>query len=82
MADDDYRLHEIFDALGRYSSDDPFEQFKNEFFRAGPAERVAVLTGWDQKMQYETKPSRETAELINRKMELDDLHSLLSRAGR
>jgi hypothetical protein len=80
---DDYRLHEIFEGLQKYSDDDVFEKFKTEeFFRYGPAERVAVLAGYDRLMEHETKPSRATAELIDRKRQLDDLHFILKKAGR
>jgi hypothetical protein len=80
---DDYRLHEVFDSLQKYVSEDVFDKFKTEeFFRYGPTERIAVLAGWDRLMQEEIKPTRGTAELIAKKRELDHLHSLLSRAGR
>jgi hypothetical protein len=76
-------LHEILGGLQKYADDDVFESFKmNEFFRYGPTERIAVLSGWDKKMEMETKPNRETAELIAKKRELNDLHFLLKKAGR
>jgi hypothetical protein len=82
---EDFRLGEIFDSIGKYTGGDDslFDQFKNqEFFRYGPDYRIAVLSGWDRIMQQETRPNRETAMWIARKRELDDLHQLLSRAGR
>jgi len=80
---DDARLHEIFDAAQRYDTEDSFERFLNtEFFHYGPAARVAILQGWDAKMELETAPSRATAELIARKRRMDDVHAILSRAGR
>jgi hypothetical protein len=80
---DDYRLHDIFDSIQKYSDDDVFEKFRDtEFFRYGPTERIAVLMGFDRLMEHETQPNRATAELIAKKRELDDLHLLLSKAGR
>jgi hypothetical protein len=80
---DDYRLHEVFDGLQKYMDDDVFDSFKTrEFFNYNPDMRIAVLSGWDRLMEYETKPSRTTAQLINKKRELDDLHLLLRKAGR
>jgi hypothetical protein len=77
------RIQEIFDSFQKYDSDDVFEKFlSGEFFRYGPAERVAVLTGWDKKMEMEIQPSRATAALIEKKRRLDDMHALLVRGGR
>jgi hypothetical protein len=80
---DDYRLQEIFGNLQRYFNDDVFDSFKTkEFFHYGPDMRIAVLSGWDRLMEQETKPTRDTAELIAKKRELMDLHQLLERGGR
>lgn len=80
---DDYRLHEIFDNLQKYSDDNVFDQFRDaEFFRYGPTERVQVLMGWDRLMEAETKPSRDHAELIAKRRELVAMHQLLESAGR
>jgi hypothetical protein len=80
---EDYRLHEVFHGLQKYMDDNVFDAFKSkEFFHYGPDMRIAVLSGWDRLMEQETKPTRDTAELISKKRELDDLHKLLERAGR
>jgi hypothetical protein len=80
---DDYRLHEIFGGLQKYMDDDVFDSFKEkEFFHYNSDMRIAVLSGWDRLMERETQPTRATAELINKKRELDDLHFLLKKAGR
>jgi hypothetical protein len=81
---DDYTLSEIFNVAQKYASagEDAFDSFKEEFFRYSPEWRVQVLSGYDYLMESQAQPSRETAMWIARKRELDDMHALLSRAGR
>jgi hypothetical protein len=82
----DTSLGELFAAADKYDGDDSFDRFKNEtFFRYDRDMRSAVLIGFDKMMQGDEtlrRPNRETAMWIARKRELDDLHLLLSRAGR
>lgn len=81
MAEDE-RLGEIFDSYQKYSDVDVFDKFKRDFLRYSPEVRLEVLTAYDRKMEFETKPTRDHAELISRKRELDDLDRLLKKAGR
>jgi hypothetical protein len=81
--DIDTSLGELFASVEKYDGAEAFDRFKTEtFFRYDRDMRTAVLMGWDKMMERETKPTRATAELISQKRELDDLHRLLSRAGR
>ena len=80
---EDVRIQELLDSVGKYFDGDTFDRFKTEeFFRYPHDYRVQILMGWDRMMQQEIRPTRETASLISKKRELDDLHALLSRAGR
>jgi len=47
-----------------------------------PAQRVAELIEWDKLLEFETKPSRDTADLITRRREISDLDNLLRRVGK
>ena len=62
--------------------DEAFESVKADFIAAPSQQRAAWLHGWHQAMSLEDRPSREHAEFISMKRELDDLHAILKQAGR
>jgi hypothetical protein len=67
----------------RYDNfDEAFEGIKADFLSASPAQRKQWLEGWDASMSQETRVTKDHAEWITKKRELDDLHALLTRAGR
>jgi hypothetical protein len=57
--------------------------FKEQFAKQPAAGRHCDLIAIDSYLaEHGTSPTRETADLISKKRELSDLHSVLSRAGR
>jgi hypothetical protein len=59
-----------------------FDSVKRDFINAPPQLRATWLHGWKQAMDLEYRPSREHAEFIAKKRELDTIHSTLKKAGR
>jgi ribosome modulation factor len=81
----DETMEEYRDRITRYYNSDFDEAFagvKNDFVKASPEQRIQWLVGWDNAMSQETRITREHAEWISKKRELDQLHALLTRAGR
>jgi hypothetical protein len=56
--------------------------YRERFLRQTPDNRVIDLSAFDQLLQLESSPSRATAEYIQKRRELGDLHEMLSRARR
>jgi hypothetical protein len=59
-----------------------WETFKAHFVRSDANSRRQSLTVMDQHLENEDRPTREHAEMLQKKRELSDLHLALHRAGR
>jgi hypothetical protein len=78
---------QLDELLASYSFDTEtvWQDYKNAFQRRSPQDRDAQLQGFDKFCADNDKMttlSRETAELLNRKRELLDMHGMLRRLGR
>ena len=59
-----------------------WEGYKAKFFQYPPDNRVIELTAFDALLEQEYAPTRQTAEYIQKRRELGDIHSLLLRGRR
>jgi hypothetical protein len=78
-------LRELLERTEKYSphGENYWEMYKTDhFMKMDPAQRVAELIEWDKLLEFETKPSRDTADLITRRREISDLDNLLRRVGK
>ncbi|MGA8699099.1 MAG: hypothetical protein WB689_35770 [Xanthobacteraceae bacterium] len=81
----DETMEEFRDRIVRYHGGDfdtAFQNLKNDFVKASPTTRIGWLQGWDNALAMETKVTKEHAEFITKRRELEDLHRLLERGGR
>jgi hypothetical protein len=82
---DDETMEEYRDRITRYYNSD-FEQafvgVKNNFLNASPEQRIQWMRGWDKALSQESRITKDHAEWISKRRELDDLHNLLKKAGR
>jgi len=81
----DETMEQFQDRITRYYNrdfEDAFGAIKDDFLKASPDQRRQWLHGWDRTLAMETRPTKQHAEWISKKRELDQLHSLLQRAGR
>jgi hypothetical protein len=59
-----------------------WDWYREKFLRHSEDQRIIELTAYDKLLEGETAPSRQTAEYIQKRRELGDLHELLKRGGR
>ncbi len=82
---DDETMDEYRDRITRYYNRDfeeAFEGVKRDFIKTRPETRIQWLRGWDSAIALESRPTRDQAEFIAKKRELNSLHELLTRSGR
>ena len=76
------RLPDILDNSERYTGADYWENYLGGVSKMNVQQRAEELVAWDRKMSDEVTPSRQTAELISKRRELQALHDLLKSVGR
>ena len=75
----------ITKCISDYWSDDPeaaWSEYKTRFATASKMDRVAELRKLDMYFGDEIKPTRESAAMLRRKRELEDVHWLMDRQGK
>lgn len=75
----------IDDAMSKYTdfdSDQIWDVFRSQYLKAGPAERIAALKDLDVWLEDQSGATREHADLLMRKRQLEDVHSTLRKLGR
>jgi hypothetical protein len=87
MAQDDKRLSEILQTARKYRGETYWEDYLgNHFARLSMTQRADELARWDDLIEAEvgptTIPTREHADLVQRKRQLEDLHYGLLRVDR
>jgi hypothetical protein len=65
-----------------HETPDVWITYKDRFSKLGPNERIAQLQLVDQWLEAQCRPTRQTADFIQMKRELSDVHWLLRRADR
>jgi len=76
------RLPEILDHSERYTGPAYWENYQAGFVKMNVQQRAEELVAWDRKMSDEVTPSRQTAELIAKRRELQALHDTLRAVDR
>ena len=81
---DDNPIVENLKKYPRYFNDpaNAWDNFKADFIRKSPEERVTDLFTVDQWMDTESRVSHRAASLFNAKRELDDIHQAMRKVGR
>jgi hypothetical protein len=64
------------------SGEDIFQNFKQTFVQKTAQQRRQDLLQLENYFEQEARPTRELADLITKRRELNDLHLALYRAGR
>jgi hypothetical protein len=73
--DDDKRLGEILETARKYKGEQFWEDYLgNHFARLSMSGRAEELAKWDDLLQAETGLTREHADLVQRKRQLEDIH--------
>ena len=65
-----------------HETPDVWATYKSQFSKRGPNDRIAQLQLVDQWLAAQDRPTRQTADFIQMKRELSDVHWLLRRADR
>jgi hypothetical protein len=81
---DDNPIVENLKKYPKYFNDpeNAWDNFKADFIRKTPDERVTDLFTVDAWMAPHDRVSHQTASLLNAKRELDDIHQAMRKAGR
>jgi hypothetical protein len=75
MADDDKRLGELLESSRKYKGDQFWEDYLgNHFAQLSMSQRAEELSRWDDLLQMEHQLTRDHADLVQRKRQLDDIH--------
>ncbi len=59
-----------------------WDKYKSNFATRPKAERVTELRKFDSWLDTQTRPTREHAEILSRKRQVEDIHWALDRIGR
>jgi hypothetical protein len=65
-----------------HDTPDVWAVYKDQFSRRPPSDRIAQLQQLDLWLQTQDRPTRQTAEFIQMKRDLSDIHWLMRRADR
>ena len=81
--DDDKRLGELLETARKYKGEQYWDQYLSDHFcRLSMSQRAQELSRWDDLMQMEYRLSRDHADLVQRKRQLDDIHFGMLRVDR
>jgi hypothetical protein len=78
----DFTISECDATVEKYGLTDFETYIERDFPRFSEAERLAVLMQWDEMLSNETRPTKELADHVSRKRQLDDVHFALKNIGR
>jgi hypothetical protein len=78
-----YDDNPAIEQMQRYHDNpDVWATYKDHFTKFDPNVRIAQLQQLDQWMAMQDRPTRQTAEFLQMKRELSDIHWLLRKAQR
>ena len=81
--DDEKRLGELLETARKYKGEQYWDDYlANHFARLSMSQRAEELSRWDDLMQMEYRLSRDHADLVQRKRQLDDIHFGMLRVDR
>jgi hypothetical protein len=73
--DDDKRLGEILETSRKYKGEHYWEDYLGNYFaRLSMSGRAEELSRWDDFLEMEHQLTRDHADLLQRKRQLDDIH--------